>query len=92
MEIWRKFKKVMDIYRYNMGIRRSFNVFTVFIIEIWSIYICCGVFIMEIWNNFDNFMDIYCYNIEVRRSFNVFMAFIMEIVRILNGFTLLMEL
>jgi hypothetical protein len=37
MEIWRNFEIFMDIYRYNMGIRRSFNGFTAFIMGIWRI-------------------------------------------------------
>jgi hypothetical protein len=31
------FNNFMDIYCYNMGIRRSLNVFTAFIMEIWRI-------------------------------------------------------
>jgi hypothetical protein len=62
----------MDIYRYKMGIRITFNDFTAFILEILRIL--------------NGFMDIYRYNMGIRRSFNVFTAFIMVIWRTFKSF------
>jgi hypothetical protein len=74
MEIWRIINSFMDIYCYNMGIRRCFNVFTAFMMEILRILNGFKAFngYME---DFNNFVDIYCFNMKIRRNFYRFYGF-----------------
>jgi hypothetical protein len=57
MEIWWILNGFMDIYRYYMGIWRSFNVLTAFIMEIWRILNGFTVFN----GNMDEFYQFYEY-------------------------------
>jgi hypothetical protein len=43
------FNNCMDIYRYDMGIRKSFNVFRVFFMEIWRVLTIVWIFTVMIW-------------------------------------------
>jgi hypothetical protein len=62
MEIWRNFNNLMDIYPYDMGIRRSFNILRLLswkyegfntvlgsLIKIWRVLTIVWIFTVMIW-------------------------------------------